>query len=62
MWNLKIMVQLNLFIKHKESQMYKTNLWLPRLKGVGINWEIGIDINTVLLLSHFSRIRLCATP
>ena len=29
-----------------------------------MNWEIGIDINTLLLLllSRFSRVRLCATP
>ena len=29
-----------------------------------INWEIGIDICTLLLLllSHFSRVQLCATP
>jgi len=26
-----------------------------------MNWEIGIDIHT-LLLSHFSHVRLCATP
>ena len=28
------------------------------------NWEIGIDIYTLLLLllSRFSRVRLCATP
>ena len=25
-------------------------------------WEIGIDMYTLLLLSHFSRVRLCATP
>ena len=30
----------------------------------GINWEIRIDIYTLLLLllSRFSRVRLCATP
>jgi len=31
-------------------------------RGGGMNWEIGIDIHTLLLLSHFSCVRLCATP
>lgn len=56
MRNLKIMVQMNLFIKHKESQMYKTNLWLPRVTGGGINWEIGTDINTLLLSMGSHRV------
>ena len=34
-------------------------------KGRGINWEIGTDIHTLLLLllllHRFSRVRLCAT-
>ena len=30
----------------------------------GMDWEIGIDMYTLLLLllSRFSRVRLCATP
>ena len=36
------------------------------VRGRVLNWEIGIDIYTLLmlllLLSHFSRVRLCATP
>ena len=29
----------------------------------GMNWEMGIDIYTLLLLlSHVSRVRLCVTP
>ena len=32
-----------------ESQMLKTNLGLPRGEG-GINWEIGIDIYTLLYI------------
>ena len=33
-----------------ESQMQKTNLWLPRGEGGGggMNWEIGTDIYTLL--------------
>ena len=34
-----------------ESQMWKTSLWLPGDKErVGINWEIGIDIYTLLYI------------
>ena len=32
-----------------ESQMQKTNLWLPGGKGGGMNWESGIDIHILLL-------------
>ena len=36
-----------------ESHMQKINLWLPGRKGGGeINWEIGIDIYTLL---HVNR-------
>ena len=28
----------------------------------GMDWEIGIDIYTLLLLSHFSCVQLCVTP
>ena len=31
-----------------ESQMQKANLWLPRGRGAGINWEIEIDIHTLI--------------
>ena len=32
-----------------ESQMWKTNLWLPRGRGgEGINWEIGINLYMLL--------------
>ena len=42
-------VQMNLFTEQKELQIQKANLWLPRGKGwVGINWEIGMDIYTLL--------------
>ena len=34
-----------------ESQMQKINLWIPREEGRGgMNWEIGIDIYTLLIL------------
>ena len=36
--------------------MYKTNLWLPRGKrGRGINWEIGIDIYTLLYIKEMTN-------
>ena len=28
----------------------------------GMNLETGVDIYTLLLLSHFSRVQLCVTP
>ena len=32
-----------------ESHIQKTNVWLPEEKGVvGVNWETGIDIYTLL--------------
>ena len=33
-----------------ELQMQKTNLWLSGVRGGGINWEIGIDIYTLLYI------------
>ena len=60
----KIMIQMNLFSKQKLShrckkQAYHHQSWKAR---EGINWEIGTDMYTLLLLSHFSRVQLCATP
>ena len=40
---------MNLSTKEKQSQIQKTNLWLSVWKGrEKINWEIVIDINTLL--------------
>ena len=52
MYNLKKKkAQMNLFTKIRiESQMEKTNLWLlERKEEGGINWEVGINIYTLLL-------------
>ena len=39
-----------------ESQIQKTNLWLPREKvGGGINCEIGIDIYTLLYIKQITN-------
>ena len=53
------MVQMNLFA----GQDKDTDRWMGWGWEVGeINWESGIDIHTLLLLSRFSRVQLCATP
>ena len=42
---------MNLFTKQKEIQIQTTMLWLSRGKGrIGINWEIGLDIYTLLYI------------
>ena len=39
-----------------ELQMQKTNLWLPGDKGGGgINWEIGIDVYTLLHIKQITN-------
>ena len=38
-----------------ESQIQKTNLWLPGSKGGRINWEIGIDIYTLLYIKQITN-------
>ena len=38
-----------------ESQMQKTTLWLPGGKGGGINWDIGIDIYTLLYIKQITN-------
>ena len=39
-----------------ESQMQKTNLWLPGVKGRrGINWETGSDIYTLLYIKQITN-------
>ena len=49
MWNLKNNGTDELIYKREiKSQMWKANLRLPW--GKGINWEIGIDIDTLLYM------------
>ena len=38
-----------------ESQMQKTNLWLPGDWWGEINWEIGTDINTPLYIKQITN-------
>ena len=42
--------------------MGKTNLWLPGGKGGGINWEVGIDLYTLLYIKQTTNKDLpCST-
>ena len=50
MWNLKKDTNELIYKTETNSQTEKTNLWLPKGKGGGINWEIGIDIYTLLYI------------
>ena len=56
MWNLKIGTNKPIYKAEIESQMQKTNLWFGREKtGVGINWEMGIDIYTLLYMKQVAN-------
>ena len=38
---------------------------IKHTQGCGMNWEVGIDTRTILMLCYaksLSRVRLCATP
>ena len=52
MWNLKSKNDTNELIYKTEtdSQTYKTNLWLPKGKGEGVNYEFGINRYTLLYI------------
>ena len=49
MWNLKGIIQMNLFTKHKVAGV-KNKLWLLGVTGKGIKWKIKIDIYTLLYM------------
>ena len=57
---------MNLFTKQRlRDTENKTYCNQGREEEGGINWEFGMDIYLLLpllLLSRFSRVRLCATP
>ena len=38
-----------------ESQMQKTNLWLPWNKWGGTNWETGVDMYTLLYIKQITN-------
>ena len=50
MWNLKKGTNELVYKTGVQSRMQKTNLWLAGVRVVGINWEIGIDIYTLLYI------------
>ena len=45
-----------------QSQVQKTNLWLPGGKWGGINWEIWIDIYTELCIKQITNKELLYSP
>ena len=50
-------MQMNFFTKQKDSQTWKTNLWLPKRKagGRGINQEFGSNIYTQLYIKQINQ-------
>ena len=50
MWNLKKMVQINLFTKQKWSHRCKKQTYGYQRMGGLINWKIGIDTCTLLCI------------
>ena len=46
---LKKKLNLKLFFK-METQMQKMNVWIQRRKADRMNWEIGVDIYTLLYI------------
>ena len=52
MWNLKCDTNQLIYKTETDSQTQKTNLWLPKGKGEGINQEFGINIYTLLYIKY----------
>ena len=46
----------------RQSQMWKTNLWLPRRRGGGVNLDTGIDIHTLLYIKWITNKKVCCDP
>ena len=51
------MIQKKSFIKQKNLQILKSNIWLPKGKPWerGINWEDGIDKHTLLYIEYMTN-------
>ena len=49
-WNLKKLIQMNLFIKQKQTHRHRKQSYGYQRGEVGgwINWELGIDIHILL--------------
>ena len=53
MWNLRNIGISNLIYKAElVTQMQRTNVWMPGEAQWVMNWEIGIDIYTLLILTY----------
>ena len=56
MWTLKKMIQMNLLIKQKQSHRCRKQTYgYQGVRGGGINWEIGIDIYTLLYIKQITN-------
>ena len=43
MWNLKYATNELIYEKETDSQTYRTELWLPRARWGGMDWEFGVS-------------------
>ena len=49
MWNLKSGTNDSIYKMEMDSQIYRTDLWLPKGRGdMGVNWEFGISTYKLL--------------
>ena len=57
MWNLKKIVQMNLFTKQKQTHRFRERTYGYREEGwgEGIDWEFGIDMYTQLYLKEITN-------
>ena len=56
MWNLKKMVQMNLFTKQKQSQRCRKQFYGYQERSGGRDkWEIGLDIYTLLYVKQITN-------
>ena len=57
------MVQMNVFVKQKETQTQRIDAWLSRQGGRGgMDWEIGIHTHTLLCITQITNENLlCST-
>ena len=56
MWNLEKYTDEPVCKAEMETQMQRTNVWTPREeRGSGMNWEIGIDIYTLICIKQITN-------
>ena len=61
MWNFKNGMGELIYQAELDLQTQKTNLWLPKGKGGGINQEFGINIYTLLYTKQINKDLLYST-